>query len=321
MAYERIMISSGHGKKIRGASGVIDEVDEARYVVDAVADKLRVRGVDVEVYHDDISDDQTENLNRIVDAHNYTERDLDISVHFNAFEQTSKPMGTEVWYVTQAELADNLSAAMAKAGGLIDRGPKKTNDLFFLNNTEMPAVLLEVVFVDSSADAALYKDNFNQITDAIADTLAGEPPERPTAPPVDPEPGTPRLIGKCSHFGGPDDQGVSASEGLAFIFDVDDAPHLFLPEQPPGTTGLARRLNPYTHYIACRFDYNVTSKKELLNKRVWVKSLRTGVKLQAQPADWGPNETTGRVADLSPSLMADLELETDDDVEVTWVTD
>ena len=29
MAYDRIVISSGHGKYVRGASGIIDEVDEA----------------------------------------------------------------------------------------------------------------------------------------------------------------------------------------------------------------------------------------------------------------------------------------------------
>jgi hypothetical protein len=320
VAYKRVAISSGHGKFVRGASGILDEVDCARDVVNSVAKKLQARGVDVVVYHDDISDDQTENLNRIVDAHNDCERDLDISVHFNAFEQTSKPMGTEVWYATQAELADNLSAAIAKAGGLIDRGPKK-NGLFFLSHTEMPAVLLEIVFVDSSADAELYKENFDAITRAIADTLADEPPKRPIAPPIDPEPGTPRLIGKCSHFGGPNDQGVSPSEGLAFIYSVDDAPHLFLPYQPEGTTGLARRLNPATHYVACRFNYDETSKTELLGKQVWVKSLATGFRLKAFCADWGPAEHTGRVADLSPSLMDDLGLTTDDDVEVTWVTD
>ena len=32
MSYNRIVISSGHGKYVRGASGIIDEVDEARRV-------------------------------------------------------------------------------------------------------------------------------------------------------------------------------------------------------------------------------------------------------------------------------------------------
>ena len=52
------------------------------------------------------------------------------------------------------------------------------------------------------------------------------------------------LKGKVSHFGGPHDEGVAPDEGLAFIYDVDTAPHLFLSYQPQGTTGLARRLNP-----------------------------------------------------------------------------
>ena len=46
MAYDRVVISSGHGKYVRGASGVLDEVDEARRVVEHVADELRAREVD-----------------------------------------------------------------------------------------------------------------------------------------------------------------------------------------------------------------------------------------------------------------------------------
>ena len=38
--------------------------------------------------------------------------------------------------------------------------------------------------------------------------------------------------------------GVSPSEELAFIHEMDQAPYLFLPYQPDGTSGLARRLNP-----------------------------------------------------------------------------
>src|SRR4249920_3045708 len=147
--YNRVVISSGHGKYVRGASSdMLDEVDEARRVVDHLSDELNLRGVDVEVFHDDVSKDQNSNLNWIVDHHNGCSRDLDISVHFNAFEQTDAPRGVEVLYVTQAELAGKVSAAIAKAG-FVNRGGKKNTGLFFLNNTDMPAILLEVCFVDS----------------------------------------------------------------------------------------------------------------------------------------------------------------------------
>jgi len=317
MAYNRIVISSGHGKYVRGASGILDEVDEARLVVEALADALRARGVDVVTFHDDTSRDQNTNLNTIVNAHNRETRDLDISVHFNAYEQVSKPMGCEVLYVTQSSLAAKLSAAIADVG-FIDRGAKKRTDLFVLNNTEMPCVLLEVCFVDSEADADIYRDEFDDIVANLADVLGGvadgiSPPE------PEPEPDVIfQAVGPCSHFGGPDDTGVSASEGLAFIDAVDDAPQLFLPFQPEGTTGLARRLNPYIHYVACRWDYEETPKATLLENVALVKSLKTGVFMTAFPADWGPHEDTGRVADLSPGLMLDLGIETDDEVEVTY---
>ena len=35
------------------------------------------------------------------------------------------------------------------------------------------------------------------------------------------------LSGKVSWFGGPEDNGVAPDEGLAFIYDVEQAPHLF----------------------------------------------------------------------------------------------
>jgi|GEM_PF-2253553 N-acetylmuramoyl-L-alanine amidase len=170
--YDRIVISSGHGLYVRGASGVIDEVDEARRVVDCVADKLTEAGVWVAVFHDDTSRSQNENLNTIVDAHNSEERDLDVSVHFNAYVETTAPMGTECLYVTQATLAGHLAGALA-AVGFLNRGAKKRTDLFFLNQTQMPSVLIEVCFVDSSADAEVYAARFEAVCDAIANVLSG----------------------------------------------------------------------------------------------------------------------------------------------------
>jgi hypothetical protein len=222
-------------------------------------------------------------------------------------------MGCEVLYVTQATLAAELSEAIA-AVGFLNRGAKRRDDLFFLNQTEMPAVLLEICFVDSEADAAIYRAQFEQICENLA-MVAGEPLE-PEAPQ---EEAAFYARGGCSTFGGPDDIGVSPSEGLAFYDDVMQAPQLFLPYQPTGTTGLARRLNPYVHYVACRWNYDVTPKEMLRDGSVaLVRVPGTDRAMAAFPADWGPHEATDRVADLSPGLMADLGLDTDDEVEVIF---
>jgi N-acetylmuramoyl-L-alanine amidase len=192
MLYDSIVISSGHGKIVRGAAGspvppYLDEVNEARRVVNQVAIDLGARGCEVIVFHDDTSTTQSQNLNTIVAAHNREHRQLDISVHFNAFEKTDKPMGTEVLYVSQQQLAAAVSTAIASCG-FINRGAKKRTDLAFLNGTEEPAILIEVCFVDSKADADLYNAKFDEICSAIADVLAGKldeeaPPPVVTVPP------------------------------------------------------------------------------------------------------------------------------------------
>jgi hypothetical protein len=125
--------------------------------------------------------------------------------------------------------------------------------------------------------------------------------------------------GKVSTFGGPNDTGVSPSEGLALV-DQNHLPELreyFLPTQPPGTTGLARRLDPEKFYIACRWNYEIISKNFLRHTLVNVKNPQNNKTAQAKPVDWGPHERTGRVADLSPGLARFLGLNTDDEAEVT----
>ena len=324
-----IVISSGHALKVQGAIGPepwgLNEVEEARRVVDEVARCLRRLGVEVTVYHDDVSDDQQENLNRIVDFHNAQgPHDYDVSVHLNASEATSEPRGCEVLFVSDAamNLATDISATISYVSGLIDRGAKREEDLFFLNETAQTAALIEVCFVDSEMDVALYKEHFHIICESIAEVIAGkndvtageEPPERIPMEVIVTD------VGRCSWFGGPDDEGVDPDEGLAFFYDYLDAPHLFLPEQPPGTTGLARRLDPNKPYVACRWDYEVTPKSMLQDPRLraLVRAPKTGKQAMAWPADWGPAETTNRIADLSPGLMEALGIETDDVIEIIY---
>src|SRR5215475_4890277 len=179
----KIVISSGHGQLIRGASSsprppYLDDVDEARKVVNRVAELWKQSGVGVDVFHDNTSTSQNQNLNTIVNYHNSRTRDYDVSVHFNAYQKytaAQKPngMGTECLYVTQQTLATKVASAMASAGTFINRGPKKRTDLFFLNNTRMPAILLEVCFVDAEVDGNKYRQNFERLCKAIAESISG----------------------------------------------------------------------------------------------------------------------------------------------------
>jgi hypothetical protein len=327
----KIVISSGHGLKIRGASCAepwgLDEVDESRRVVGEVAEWLTLNGYDVEQLHDDVSTNQSDNLHWLVSHHNAfpAEDRLDCSIHFNAYTiDKNASRGVETLYISQKTLAQQVSQAIAAASGLKlrgDAGAVYRPDLYFLNGTtgSRGAILIETCFVDAGYDCTCYDQSFAQIIEAIADTIT------PDAEPVEFF-----VRGKCSWFGGPEDDGVSPSEQLAWWETTEvgrkDAPELFLPYQPSGTTGPARALDPSTSYIAMRWDYeNQWSKAELASGDVlfWVYAPKTGKRYKARPADWGPHDeaTGGRVADISPGLMNALfgGEATDEIVEVTLV--
>src|SRR5215469_14328327 len=317
----KIAISSGHGKYVRGAVGPqgwgLDEVNEARKVVPKVAEFLRATGNEVATFNDDTSTTQQQNLNTIVNWHNKQwggKYDLSISVHFNAYVPTELGRGDETLYVTQQALAQKVTNAICAVSGLINRGAKKRSDLYFLNGTNKPAILLEICFVDAAADVEAYTQNFDAICEAIAEAIAPSAAEAPIAEDVL------NVSGKVSWFGGPDDTGVTPSEGLAFIYKYETAPELLLPHQPKGTTGLARRLDPNKHYLALRWDYAQFPKTRLAGKEVArVYAPKTGRSFgDVRPADWGPHVNTQRVADISPGLMRELGIDTDDIVDVIY---
>jgi hypothetical protein len=139
--------------------------------------------------------------------------------------------------------------------------------------------------------------------------------------------------GKMSVFGGPADEGVGPHEGLALVGPTDLAlwwfSCLFLPEQPPGTTGLARRLNPRAYYLAMRWDYSLYPKLYLRSGVVKLTNPANDLYVFARPVDFGPGDgsvidgkptpDTGRIADLSPGAATALGLQTDGVVRCEWV--
>jgi hypothetical protein len=298
-----IVISSGHGLKIRGAAGYLDEVDEARRVVERVADALLKIGLGVKTFHDDISDTQSENLEAIVQYHNEQQRDLDISVHFNAYTDTTKPMGTEVLYITAADKAAHVSNAIALAG-FVNRGAKYRDDLYFLNNTEAPAILIEVCFVDSHADADLYSVRFTAICRLIAAAIA--------LPLINRYPvevaGLQSSI-TASVFGGASDYNVSAYDETKVLNDADF--YVALPDRIEGERPEVSVLNRVTgaHYKATIEDVGPWN----IDDPYWV----TGDRPQAETGTDETGRTTNKAGiDLSPALAKALGI--DGMGEVDW---
>src|SRR5262245_39966564 len=176
----KIAISVGHGLHVRGARGnpvppQLDEVNAARVLTERIAAYLDLAGVEVETFFDETSHDVGTNLDTIVDWHNDSafdggDHDYDISVHLNCYN--GQAHGCEVLYTSDPglEMATELSAAIAVAGNLTNRGPKERNDLAFLNGTRETACLLEVGFCDHTGDSQNLRARVEEVSRAIAET-------------------------------------------------------------------------------------------------------------------------------------------------------
>jgi N-acetylmuramoyl-L-alanine amidase len=306
------VLSSGHALHVPGAVGPspwgLVEVDEARKVVETVADLLLKHGVGVQTFHDDISTTQSQNLETIVDYHNAQGRDLDASVHFNAYTETDKPMGTEVLYVEQADIAAHVVNAIAKAG-FVNRGAKCRDDLYFLNNTEMPAILIEVCFVDSNADAELYRQRFmavcRLIAASIVQALGGgvwRPDRKHDVPPN--QSGI-----TASVFGGEADYNVSPYDEDKVLNDSDL--YVALPDRFEGSRPMVMVFNRATGAQAPASVEDIGPWN--IDDPYWL----TGERPQAESGtDMTGRTTNGAGIDLSPALAKALGI--DGKGEVDW---
>lgn len=169
-----LTISAGHYGKGTGASGYLDEGEETVYVVQELGKKLHQKGLKATIIIDGQSKNQQQNLAYLIKQHNATQRELDISIHFNAaLTEQKEGIGTEVLYVNPAisSFAQKMSTEVAKAGRFKNRGAKQRTNLAVLNGTTKKSILIEICFVNSEQDVKLYRTNKNQIIEAIADTL------------------------------------------------------------------------------------------------------------------------------------------------------
>lgn len=166
----KIAIAGGHSAKAYGAVGYLDEYKCDRAYVAQLITALRRAGHTV-VDCSNEKPNQNAELAEECRIANASGADLFIAVHFNSGGGT----GTECFYsagnTTGKKYAEKLSANVASALGLKNRGAKTAN-FYVLRNTKMTAVLLEVCFVDSKADKAAWdKTSWAALTNAVVSAV------------------------------------------------------------------------------------------------------------------------------------------------------
>ncbi len=179
---KKVTVHAGHnpsGKIACGASDLLDESTEARYITKKVIKLLRKNGIRAVNCTVNNGVCQNDVLYKICNKCNaVTDADLHISIHFNSGRNDKKgdgrTGGTEVLLTgnvaDKGDIAKRICNQMAKLG-FTNRGVKTRTDLYFLNHTKAPALLVEVCFVDDRDDYMLYKADRMDVARAVAQAV------------------------------------------------------------------------------------------------------------------------------------------------------
>lgn len=151
----KVYIGVGHGGSDSGAVRYLVEKDVNLKMALACGNYLKAAGVDVKISR---TTDKDSSIIEKVNAANIWGADVSLDIHNNA----GGGDGAEVYHSivggTGKRLADNILSEFDKIGQNV-RGAKTkqengTDYLGFIRLTDMPAVIIEAVFVDNAADAA-----------------------------------------------------------------------------------------------------------------------------------------------------------------------
>ena len=147
-----IMLDAGHGGRDPGAVyNGRQEKDDVLKLVLAIGEILQNSGIDVEYTR--TTDIYETPFQKATEA-NEAGVDFFISIHRNSSPLANQYMGVE-------SLIYNLSGIKYEMA----------ENMVVLRRTKMPAILVEVGFINSDSDNTIFDKNFNDIAQAIADGI------------------------------------------------------------------------------------------------------------------------------------------------------
>lgn len=118
---------------------------------------------------------------------NQSGADYFISFHRNSSEKPNQYTGVETLVYNKSgikyELAQNILGALGELG-FREIGVKERPGLVVLRRTNMPAVLVEMGFINSDKDNQMFDEKFDEIAQAIASAILGTLNEEDVEGPV-----------------------------------------------------------------------------------------------------------------------------------------
>ena len=166
----KVIIDAGHGGQEPGAvyEGRQEKEDALQLAFD-VGNALERRGISVSYTR--VSDVYDSPYEKAAMA-NASDADIFLSIHRNAMPVPGTASGVENLVYedsgTAGALGRNIGEALAEAGWT-DLGVKERPGLVVLRNTKIPAVLVEVGFINNEKDNEFLDANMAATADAIAD--------------------------------------------------------------------------------------------------------------------------------------------------------
>lgn len=167
-----IILDPGHGGTNPGAvyMGRQEKEDVLRLAL-AIGNYLEFAGV--EVYYTRTTDVYESPYDKAEEA-NKVGGDYFISIHRNSGPIPNQYLGVESLVYSQygaaARMAHNINRQLEKVG-FLNQGVWERQNLVVLRKTKMPAVLVEVGFINNDSDNMLFEDRFEETAKAIAEGI------------------------------------------------------------------------------------------------------------------------------------------------------
>lgn len=161
-----IMLDAGHGGRDPGAVyNGRQEKDDTLKLTLAIGQILQNNGLDVEYTR--TTDVYESPYEKAMEA-NKAGVNFFVSIHRNSYPTANAVSGVESLVYDKSgikyEMAQNINEQLESIG-FVNLGVKARPNLIVLRRTKMPAVLVEVGFINSDTDNQLFDDNFQDIAE------------------------------------------------------------------------------------------------------------------------------------------------------------